>query len=238
VHEQLSATENQSAGAQEMAQDMEIIQRMDMAIINEADTMCPFRRKFLKVTAAGVVAGVIAPILSVQSSSCAAEKRTGKVLIAYFSRTGNTREVANQIHQRVGGNIIEIRTLHPYPEEYRATTEKAKREQETNFRPQLTLDVEDMDSYDVVFIGYPIWWGTLPMALFTFLEKYHFDGKTLIPFCTHEGSHLGRSVTDIKALCPSSTVSEGLALRGGNSGYVKTESARRDVAEWLSTLHI
>jgi flavodoxin len=217
---------------------MEIIPRMDMASIDKADIMCPFRREFLKVTAAGVVAGVTGPILSVQSSSSAAGKGTGNILIVYFSRTGNTREVANQIHQAVGGDIIEIRTLHPYPEEYRATTEQAKQEQETNFRPPLTTDVKSMDSYDVVFIGYPIWWGTLPMALFTFLEKYHFDGKTLIPFCTHEGSHLGRSVTDIEVLCPSSTISDGLALRGGNSGYVKTEPARRDVAEWLSTLHI
>ncbi|HTS53393.1 MAG TPA: flavodoxin [Burkholderiales bacterium] len=221
-----------------MAQDMEIIQRMDMASINEADTMCPFRRKFLKATAAGLIAGVAAPILPGQSSSFAAGKGTGNVLIAYFSRTGNTREVANQIHQRVGGDIMEIRTLHPYPDEYRATTEQAKREQDTNFRPQLTPDVKNMDSYDAVFIGYPIWWGTLPMAFFAFLEKYNFGSKTLIPFCTHEGSHLGRSVTDMMALCPSSAISDGLALRGGNSGYVKTESARRDVAEWLSTLRI
>jgi len=221
-----------------MAQAMEVIQRADMAIINEADTMSPSRRKLLKVTAAGLIAGVAAPILSGQSSSFAAGKGTGNVLIAYFSRTGNTREVANQIHQRVGGDIIEIRTLHPYPEEYRATTEQAKREQETNFRPQLTPDVKNTDSYDVVFIGYPIWWGTLPMALYAFLEKYNFGSKTLIPFCTHEGSQLGRSVTDIKALCPSSTISQGLALRGGNSGYVKTEPARRNVAEWLSALHM
>jgi flavodoxin len=95
-----------------------------------------------------------------------------------------------------------------------------------------------MDSYDVVFVGYPNWWGTLPMVLFTFLERYRFDGKTLIPFCTHEGSGLGRSVDDIKALCPNSTVLEGLALRGGNSGYVETEPARRAIAEWLNTLRI
>ena len=217
---------------------MEIIQGMDMGIIKQADTMCPFRRKFLKVAAAEFVAGVTAPLIAVQSSSFAAEKRTGNVLIAYFSRTGNTREVSNQIHQRVGGDIVEIRTSHLYPEEYRATTEQAKQEQETNFRPQLATHVKNVDSYDTGFVGYPIWWGTLPMAFFTLLEKHHFDGKTLVPFCTHEGSHLGRSVTDIKALCPSATILEGLALRGGNSGYVKTAAARQDVAECLSTLHI
>lgn len=221
-----------------MAQDMKIIQRMDTAILKVADTMCPFRRKFLKVTAAGLIAGAAAPILSGQSSSFAAEKRTGNGLIAHFSRTGNTREVANQIHQIVGGDIMEIRTSNLYPEEYRATTEQAKREQETNFRPRLTTDVKNMDSYDVVFIGYPIWWGTFPMVLFTFLEKYNFGGKTLIPFCTHEGSRLGRSETDIKTLCSNSTVLEGLALRGGDSGNVKTESAQREVAEWLRRLAI
>jgi flavodoxin len=194
------------------------------------------RRKLLKVTAAGLIGGLAAPMLSVRSF--AEEKRTRNVLIAYFSRTGNTREVANQVHQRVGGDIIEIRTSLPYPEEYRATTEQAKREQETNFRPQLASRIDNMDSYDVVFVGYPNWWGTLPMVLFTFLERYRFDGKTLIPFCTHEGSGLGRSVDDIKALCPNSTVLEGLALRGGNSGYVETEPARRAIAEWLNTLRI
>ena len=221
-----------------MARDMKIIRARDMAIINEADTMGPSRRQFLKVTAAGVVNGVTASILSVPSSAFAAERRTGNVLIAYFSRTGNTREVAHQIHQRVGGDIMEIRTTHSYPEDYRATTEQAKQELETRFRPQLTTEVNNMDSYDMVFIGYPIWWNTLPMAFFTFLEKYRFDRKTLMPFCTHEGSQLGRSMTDIKALCPSSTILEGLALRGGKSGYVKSETARRDVAEWLGKLHI
>jgi hypothetical protein len=114
-------------------------------------------------------------------------------------------------------------------------TEQAKWELETNLAS--ATDVKNMD-LRYGFIGYPIWWSTQPMAFFTFMEKHQLDGKTLIPFCTHEGSHLGRSVTDIKALCPSSTVLEGLALRGGSSGYVKTESARRDLAEWLSTLQI
>ena len=76
------------------------------------------------------------------------------------------------------------------------------------------------------------------MAFFTFLEKYDFTGKTLIPFCTHEGSRLGRSVTDLKALCPKSTILEGIALRGGDSGYVKTDSARQDVTEWLRKLEM
>ena len=208
-------------------------QKMDTSIINEADTLQPPRRKLLMAGAAGLVAGVAAPFLSRPSSAFGAEKSNGKILIAYYSRTGNTRELANQIQQRVGGDLFEVRTVHSYPKEYRATTDQAKREQEDNFRPQLTAEVQNMESYTTVFIGYPNWWGTLPMAFFSFLEKYNFAGKTLIPFSTHEGSHLGRSVADMKTLCPNSRILDGIALRGGNSSTVKTDSARREVAEWL-----
>ena len=208
-------------------------QEISMAKKYETDTLDSSRRNLLKMTVAGFVAGVAAPILSGSSSAFAAEKRTGKTLVSYFSRTENTREVANQIHQIVGGDIFEVRATHSYPEAYRATTDQAKRELEANFRPQLTAEVENMESYGTVFIGYPNWWGTLPMAFFTFLEKYNFDGKTLVPFCTHEGSGLGRGVKDIQTLCPNSTILDGLALRGGTGGYAKTEAARQDVAEWL-----
>ena len=115
----------------------------------------PSRRNLLKRTALGLIGGLAAPILAGQASSFAEEKKSGNVLIVYFSRTGNTREVANQIHQLLGGDIIEIKTLHPYPEEYRATTEQAKQEQETNFRPQIITETKNMDSYGRVFMGYP-----------------------------------------------------------------------------------
>ena len=101
-----------------------------------------------------------------------------------------------------------------------------KREQQNDERPQLATEIPDMASYDVVFLGYPNWWGAMPMPCFTFLEKYDFSGKTIIPFCTHEGSRLGRSVRDITRLCPKSTVLEGLAVRGSS-----VKSARDDVAE-------
>ena len=129
--------------------------------------------------------------------------------------------------------MFELRTVHSYPREYRATTDQAKREQEANFRPQLTAEIQNMEAYGTVFIGYPNWWGTLPMAFFTFLEKYDFAGKTLIPFSTHEGSYLGRSVDDIRALCPKSKIMDGIALRGGNNSSVRSDSARREMAAWL-----
>ncbi|GIM28329.1 hypothetical protein CPJCM30710_09950 [Clostridium polyendosporum] len=156
---------------------------------------------------------------------------TRKILVAYFSHSGNTQVIANQIHERVGGDIFEIKTVDPYPTDYNTLVDQAKQEQQDNYRPKLTTKVENMDSYDVIFVGYPNWWGTMPMAVFTFLEQYNFSGKTIIPFCTHEGSGLGRSVTDIKKLCPQSTILDGLAIRGRN-----VKSAKEDVSAWLRKL--
>ena len=190
------------------------------------------RRKLLQVAGAGLVAGIATPLFS--SHALAAEKR--KVLIAYYSRTGTTREVAGQIAQSVGGDLFELKTAHSYPKEYRATTNQAKREQEADFRPQLTAEVQNADSYDIVFIGYPNWWGTLPMAFFSFLERYRFAGKTIVPFCTHEGSGLGRGVSDIRSLCPNATILEGIALRGGGIDKVQSDSARREVTLWLKKI--
>ena len=161
----------------------------------------------------------------------AADKPGKKILVAYFSHSGNTREIATQIHKRVGGDIFEIVTVKPYPKVYRECTDLAKKELESNARPQLAKDIANMASYDLVFIGYPNWWGTIPMALFTFLEKYDFAGKTIIPFCTHEGSALGHSVQDITKLAPKAKLLEGLAVRGGS---VKT--AQNEVAVWLAKI--
>jgi flavodoxin len=90
-----------------------------------------------------------------------------------------------------------------------------------------------MDSYDVIYIGYPNWWGTMPMAVFTFLEEYDFSGKTIVPFCTHERSGMGRSERDIKKLCPNAKVLSGLAIRGGN-----VERADKDITNWLKKLDL
>lgn len=155
------------------------------------------------------------------------------VLIVYFSKTGNTRTIAEQIHSQVGGDLFPVRTHKPYPADYRETTRIARVELDNNERPQLaeTLSAADMAKYDVIFVGYPNWWGTLPMALFTFLEQHDLSGKTVIPFCTHEGSGLGRGPADLEKLCPGATFQRGLAVRGGSAGR-----ARGDVANWLRQL--
>jgi flavodoxin len=143
----------------------------------------------------------------------------GMSLVTYFSWGGNTGEIAQQIHQRVGGDsssqceLFEIVTVNKYPTEYTPCTQVARLEQQQNARPALASEVSDMASYNTVFIGYPCWWGTMPMALFTFLEKYDFSGKTVVPFTTHEGSGLGRSIQDIKKLCPSSHEQKNYCFR-------------------------
>ena len=184
---------------------------------------------------------------------CAAQgTASGKprILIAYFSRVGtskpftgvdavasaslpqgNTVVIANMVHDAVGGDMFQIITVDPYPAAYRDTTDQALKEQRANARPKLASHVGNMADYDVIFLGYPDWWGTLPMPLFSFLEEYDFSGKTIIPFCTHEGSGLGRSERDIARACPKARLLAGLAVRGSSAG-----GARREVQDWLGKL--
>ena len=155
------------------------------------------------------------------------------ILVAYFSRSGNTREIANQIHKIVGGDIFEIQSVKPYPNDYDAVVKQAKQELESNYKPALKTKVNNFKPYDFIFIGYPAWWYTIPAPTSTFLSEYDFSGKTIAPFCTHEGSGLSRSVTDISKLCPKSTVLDGLAIKGST---VKT--SQMEVSEWLRKIGI
>lgn len=155
------------------------------------------------------------------------------ILVAYFSHSGNTRAIAEQIHERVGGDLFRIETVDPYPREYSAVVEVARKEQKASARPRLTKDVTNLASYAVLYVGYPNWWATMPMPVFTFLEGHDLSGKTVIPFCTHEGSGMGRSGRDIKELCPKSVVLDGLAVRGGS-----VRSAEKNLIEWLERLAV
>lgn len=163
----------------------------------------------------------------------AEETAPEKNLVVYFSHSGNTQKIAELIHEKVGGDIFRIETANPYPQDYNACVEAARSEQENKARPALANRVENMDAYDTVFIGYPNWWGTMPMALFTFLEEYDLSGKRVIPFCTHEGSGLGRSVGDIAKLCPNSTILEGLAVRGSEA---EAGNGAKTADKWLRAL--
>ena len=171
------------------------------------------------------------------------DTKNKKCLIAYFSRVGNnyvsgkivnlpvgnTKIVAQVIAEQTGGDLFRIDTVVDYPVDYHETTDVAKKELNENARPALTDHVSDMDSYDVVFLGFPNWWGTMPMAVFTFLEEYDFASKTIIPFCTHEGSGMGQSENDIKKLCPKANVLKGLAIHGSH-----VSEAKDKIADWLN----
>jgi len=166
-----------------------------------------------------------------------------KILIAYFSRKGsnygngsvtnlakgNTEIAAETIRKLTGGESFRIDTVKEYPAEYKKTTQVAQVELRQGARPELRSQVEDMSVYDVVFLGYPNWWGTMPMAVCTFLEGYDFGGKTILPFCTNEGSGMGHSEGDIKKLCPRAIVLKGLAIRG-----TAVKGAERDIADWIA----
>ena len=104
----------------------------------------------------------------------------------------------------------------------------AQQELHQKARPEFSRHVDNMNDYSVIFLGYPNWWGTMPMAVFTFLEQYDFSGKTIIPFCTHEGSGMGHSESDIKKVCPSTKVLAGLSIRGGS-----IQKAENDISAWL-----
>lgn len=156
-----------------------------------------------------------------------------KILVAYFSHSGNTREIANQIHKIVGGDIFEIQVVKPYPKDYETVVEQAKKELASGYKPALKTKVENIKAYDIVFIGYPNWWSTIPAPVKTFLTEYDLSGKTVVPFCTHGGGGLGQSIADISKLCPKSDLLDGIAVSGAG-----VKIAQNKVLEWLKKIRI
>lgn len=156
-----------------------------------------------------------------------------KILVVYFTWGGNSRTLAGYAKDITGGDIFEIVPAQPYPSQYRATTQQAREELDNNYLPAIKNQINNISSYDTIILVYPIWWGTIPQIVKRFLQDNNFSGKTIAPICTHEGSRMGRSVTDIKALCPNSTITEGLDVRGGNVG-----SARNTVRDWINKIGI
>lgn len=170
---------------------------------------------------------------------------TKKILVAFFSRTGenyavgrielgNTHIVAEMIASATGGTLFRIEPATPYPDDYRACTEVAQREKRSKARPALVGDIA-AEEYDVIFLGYPNWWGDLPMPVYTFLERHDWQGKVVIPFCTHEGSGLSDTENRLRTACRGASVLNGLAVRGAVAQNER-EKARRQVLEWLKRL--
>lgn len=165
------------------------------------------------------------------------EYKMANILIAYYSRKGqnyvngsiknlvkgNTERVAEFIQQAVGGDLFEIQTVKEYAVDYTQCTEEAKEDLRAKARPELKEYLGSLDSYDTIFLGYPNWWGTMPMACYTFLDNYDLSGKTIIPFCTHEGSGMGGSAREIKKICPEAILKKGLPIHGAEAAESKAE---------------
>jgi len=165
-----------------------------------------------------------------------AQTGNNKILVAYFSWSGNARTLAGQIAQVTGGDLFEIRTVTPYPNNYDECINVAREEQNRNARPAISGSVTNMAQYGTVFLCYPNWWGTLPMAVFTFLEAYNFSGKTIYPLVTHGGSRFGRSLDDIRRLSPRAVLGEGLdvsAFDRNPNDNPRVTVPNRDVTAWL-----
>ena len=162
-------------------------------------------------------------------------------LILYYSRKGenyvngsiqtiskgNTERVAEFIQKAVGGDLFEIEPVREYAASYMTCIKEAQAEQRGNERPAVKALPESLDGYDTIFIGYPNWWGTMPMFMFTVLDAFDWRGKAIVPFCTNEGSGLGSSERDIKASCPGATVKAGLSIYGGSSAQ-----SEKQVTAW------
>ena len=154
-----------------------------------------------------------------------------KVLIAYFSYSGNTKAVAEEIHKQVGGDLIEIVPATPYSETYNVCVAKAKAEQTANARPAINTKIADFDQYDTVYLGYPNWWGSMPMPVATFIETYKLDGKKVAPFFTHGGGGVQRCMSDLQKLAPNAKFTQYLCLSGSSA-----KTAQSEIKNWLSSL--
>lgn len=161
-------------------------------------------------------------------NAIAAEAGGKKALVIFFSWSGNTRGVAAEIHKKVGGDMVELELIKPYSTNYNTCLDEAQRDQNQDARPELKTKIADMGQYDLVYLGYPNWWATIPMPIATLLESYDFSGKTIAPFCSHGGGRLGQSVTDIAKLAPGAKITEGLSVH-----YSGGSSLSRDIDNWL-----
>lgn len=156
------------------------------------------------------------------------DTQNAKILIAYYSYSGNTKEVAEAIQKEIGGDLFEIKAEGTYPDEYRPMTEQAKKEIDAGFRPKLTTSVADMAQYDIVFIGSPNWWGTITPQVSSFLESYDLSGKTVIPFVTHGGGGQQNTIADLTAQCKGCKVN--------SDGWVGYGSRTLGIGSWLEGL--
>jgi len=154
-----------------------------------------------------------------------------KILIVYYSHSGNTRQIAKQIHTSIGGDLVEIETVDQYPTDHSDILDQARKEIYAGYRPTLKTKIERVKAYTLLFLGYPNWWGTIPTPVSAFLEENDLSGKTIAPFCTHGTGGLARTVEAIEQMCPDSEVLDALGIVNN-----RVHEAESDVSEWLSRI--
>lgn len=155
------------------------------------------------------------------SENVSSDNETQSTLIAYFSYTGNTEEVAQQIADQTGGTLVEIERATPYDD----ASEEGEEEIENNVHPEITVDLDSVDEYDTIFVGYPIWFDEAPMVIDTFLESFDFSGKTIVPFCTSASDSIDNSLHIFSELAPDAVIADGL-----------TANDEADIEPWLNEL--
>lgn len=174
-----------------------------------------------------------APSTSAPASETSGEggKKGGKSLVVYFSWSGNTEKVAKSVQAQTGSDIFEIVPQTPYSTDYNTVVADAKVEQQNHARPEIRDTIVNMADYDTVYVGFPNWWGDMPMILYTFFDTYDLSGKTVALFCTSGGSGLSDTVNEVKALEPNATVTKGLHI--GSGAFAKPDAA---VQSWLEEI--
>lgn len=183
-------------------------------------------------------------VVAVTAMSFAAE---AKMLVVVFSRAdenygvgyvevGNTMKLAKLIAQKTGAELFEVAPAEKYPADYDTCIDVAKKEQNRNARPAIAGD-KDISDYDVIFFGYPVWWGDIPMCMYTFIEAHDWSGKRIIPFCTHEGSGAGRTESTLKRTMKGAEISRAMAMRGARAQNGGPD-VEKTVDTWLKSLEL
>ncbi|MHA1905851.1 MAG: flavodoxin [Candidatus Thorarchaeota archaeon] len=158
---------------------------------------------------------------------------SSKILIAYYTWSGNTQEIANQIQEIVGGDLFSIEPVEKYPSNYQECLKVSKVQIDDGFKPPLTEEVDDIGQYDIIFVGSPNWYSTIAPPVATFLNMYDFNGKTVVPFITHAGGGVSDCITDITMMIPDTTVFEGFVISGS-----RASSAEAKIRTWLRELRL
>ena len=202
---------------------------------------------FLALALCGICMTLSAKNTSTEKKTMENTNKNRKVLVAYFSRTGeqysvgnitegNTAIIAKMIAAKTGGDLFEIKVAKDnYPKGYSALTDYAKEEKQKKARPEIVGKVAKFADYDTVFIGYPNWWSDMPMPVYTFLESYDFTNKNVVPFCTHEGSGIGGTENNVKNAAKGSKPLKGFAIYGHTAQNERTE-AEKKVSQWLKEI--